>query len=188
VSLPVFFTGHEADGAPARSGKHAHLAFAFDAPRKRLIILAPHVLDRREASQTDRKWLDVLERSLEGFCELRAGSAGKLSLRPCHVDMQHDPLFARSSTWETLTPYRVTRHAKLSHAAAALEADLLAECRHAGFPRPQVEVAKTFAKSGVGLFGLVRLRFHGVAVGPLLLGRDRHFGGGLFVRRNDSGD
>jgi CRISPR-associated protein Csb2 len=95
--------------------------------------------------------------------------------------MQDDPLFARSSTWENLRPYRVTRHAKLSHAAAALEADLLAECLRAGFPRPQIEVTKTFAKLGIGLFGLAKLRFHGAAAGPVLLGRDRHFGGGLFV-------
>jgi CRISPR-associated protein Csb2 len=75
----------------------------------------------------------------------------------------------------------VTRHARLRDAAAALEADLLTECRRAGLPRPQIEIAKTFGKAGVGLFGLAKLRFHGATAGPVLLGRDRHFGGGLFV-------
>ncbi|MGO8920658.1 MAG: type I-U CRISPR-associated protein Csb2 [Stellaceae bacterium] len=181
ATLPAFFTGHATDGAPARSGSHQHLAFAFDVPRRRLMVIAPHVLERRKASQTEHKWLDVLERALGGFCELRAGPAGRLSLSSCHIEMQDDPLFARSSTWENLTPYRVTRHAKLRDAAAALEADLLAECRRAGFPRPRVEVTQTFAKSGAGLFGLAKLRFHGAAAGPILLGRDHHFGGGLFV-------
>ncbi len=181
VPLPSFFTGHATDGAPARSGRDQHLAFAFDAPRKRLIIIAPHVLARREALPTERRWLHILEGAVEGFCKLRAGAAGMLSLLPYHLDIEHDPLFARSSTWENLTPYCVTRHVKLSHAAAALEADLLSECRRAGFPRPHIEITKSFAKPGAGLFGLARLRFRGAAAGPILLGRNRHFGGGLFV-------
>jgi CRISPR-associated protein Csb2 len=181
MTLPAFFNGHATDGAPARSGRHRHLTFAFDAPRGRLIIVAPHVLERREASKSERNYIRTLEDALENFHELRAGPAGKLSLVPDHTDIRHDPLFAPSFTWVSLTPYRVTRHAKLSHAAAALEADLLTECRRAGLPQPQIEVMETFAKSGAGLFGLARLSFHGVEAGPILLGRDRHFGGGLFV-------
>lgn len=181
ATLPVFFTGHATDGAPSRSGWHEHLAFAFDAPRKRLLIVAPHILERREASKNESQHLRTLEDALEDFRELRAGVAGKLALVSNVVDLSCDPLFTRSSTWESVTPYRVTRHAKFSDAAAALEGDLLAECRRAGLPRPLIEVAKTFAKPGVGLFGLAKLRFHGATAGPMLLGRDRHFGGGLFV-------
>ncbi len=181
ATLPRFFTGHAADGAPSRSGRHEHLAFVFDAPRKRLLIIAPHILERREASKGERENLRTLEGALEDLRELRAGAAGRLSLLPCPVEIEDNPLFARSSRWESLTPYRVTRHAKLSHAAAALETDLLAECRRAGFPRPQIEIAKTFAKPGAGLFGLVTLRYRTAVAGPILLGRDRHFGGGLFV-------
>ena len=179
--LPVFFSGHAVDGAPARSGRHQHLAFAFDAPRKRLMMVAPHILERREASKSERENLRILEDALEDFHELRAGPAGKLSLLSCHIDMQDDSLFARSSTWKSLTPYRVTRHAKLSHATAAIEADLLAECQRGRLPTPEVEVAKIFGKSGMGLFGQVKLTFHAAVEGPILLGRDRHFGGGLFV-------
>jgi CRISPR-associated protein Csb2 len=69
AALPAFFTGHARDGATAHSGGHQHLAFAFDPPRKRLLIIAPHILRRREASQTELKWLHVLERALEDFCE-----------------------------------------------------------------------------------------------------------------------
>jgi CRISPR-associated protein Csb2 len=182
-ALPAFFSGHARDGTPARSGRHEHLAFLFDAPRKRLMIVAPHVLERRQASRGEGKNLPMLRDALECFHELRGGTAGRLSLRPCLVEMEHDPLFARSSIWESLTPYRVTRHAKLRHADAALEADILAECWRAGLPRPQVQVAKAFAKPGVGLFGLVTLKYRTAVAGPILLGRDRHFGGGLFVPR-----
>ena len=181
TALPPFFTGHVADGVPARSGRHEHLAFVFDAPRKRLLIFAPHIVERREASKDERDNLRSLEDALYDFRELRAGPAGRLSLSPRHVDMQDDPFFTHARTWRGLTPYRVTRHARVSDAAAALEADLLAECWRAGLPRPQIEVAKTFAQPGAGLFGWVTLRFSTAVGGPLLLGRDRHFGGGLFV-------
>jgi CRISPR-associated protein Csb2 len=181
-TLPTFFTGHVADGAPSRSGRHEHLAFAFDAPRKRLLIVAPHILERREAFKDEReRHLPALAAALGDLRELRAGAAGKLTLGPGPLDLSGDPLFAPSQAWESLTPYGVTRHARLNDAASAFEADLLAECRRAGLPRPQIEVAKTFAKPGTGLFGLAKLRFHGATAGPMLLGRDRHFGGGLFV-------
>ena len=38
----------------------------------------------------------ILDEALDDFRELRAGAAGKLALVPCAVDMQDDPLFARS--------------------------------------------------------------------------------------------
>jgi CRISPR-associated protein Csb2 len=79
-----------------------------------------------------------------------------------------------------VTPYRVTRHAKLRDAAAALEADILAECLREGFPPPRIEVAETLGKPGLGLFGRAQLTFRTAVAGPLILGRDRHFGGGLF--------
>ncbi|HEX4112588.1 MAG TPA: type I-U CRISPR-associated protein Csb2 [Stellaceae bacterium] len=181
ATLPAFFTGHAGDGAPSRSGRHEHLAFAFDAPRKRLLIVAPHILERRGALPGEHTHLRMLEEALEDFRELRAGAAGKLTLVPGAPDLSDDPLLAPSQTWESLTPYRVTRHAKLNDAAAALEADLLAECRRAGLPRLQVENIKIIAKPSIGLFGLAKLRFHSAVTGPIFLGRDRHFGGGLFV-------
>jgi len=182
TTLPAFFTGHAADGAPSRSGRHEHLAFAFDAPRKRLLIVAPHVLERRQAFKDEREqYLPILANALEDFRELRAGTAGKLALTPSAMDLSDDPLLALSQAWQSLTPYRVTRHARLNDAAAALEADLLLECQRAGLPRPQIEITKTFTKPDAGLFGLAKLRFHGATAGPMLLGRDRHFGGGLFV-------
>ena len=182
ATLPAFFTGHAADGTPSRPGRHEHLAFAFDAPRRRLLIIAPHILERRQATKNEReKYLPPLVESLEDFRELRAGAAGKLTLVSNALDLSDDPLLAPSQTWQSLTPYRVTRHAKLNDAAAAIEADLLLECQRAGLPRPQIEITETFTKSDAGLFGRAKLRFHGAVAGPMILGRDRHFGGGLFV-------
>ena len=159
AALPVFFSGHEATGAPASSGGHEHLAFAFDAPRKRLIIVAPHILERREARARESEHLSSLDDALADFRELRAGEAGMLTLVPCPIEMQEDPLFASSRSWESLTPYRVTRHAKMNDPARALEADLLAECRRGGLPRPEIEIINTFGKSGLGLLGRAKLTF-----------------------------
>ena len=157
--LPVFFTGHAVDGAPSRPGRREHLAFAFDAPRKRLLIVAPHILDRREADRNEIGHLRTLDDVLDDLRELRAGASGKLAIVATAIDLSCDPLCAPSPMWQSLTPYRVTRHAKLGDAAAALEADLVTECRRAGLPRPRIEVIRTFTKAGVGLFGLATLRF-----------------------------
>ena len=182
ATLPEFFTGHAADGAPSRSGQHEHLAFAFDAPRRRLLIITPHILERREAFGKEREqYLSTLSDALEEFRELRAGGAGKLTLAAGALEPSSDSLLAPSRGWESLTPYRVTWHARLNDAAAAVEADLLAECRRAALPKPEIKITRAFGKPGAGLFGFAKLRFHTAVGGPILLGRDRHFGGGLFA-------
>ena len=179
--LPEFFTGHAADGAPSRSGRHEHLAFVFDAPRKRLLIMAPHILEHRAASRREREHFFALDEALEDFRVLRAGTAGRLALVPGAPTLSEDPLLALSQTWESLTPYHVTRHARTGDPATALEIDLLAECRRSGLPRPDIEIVQTCGRPGLGLFGRARLKFQVAVKGPLLLGRDRHFGGGLFA-------
>jgi len=180
--LPAFFTGHTADGAASRSGRHEHLVFVFDAPRTRLLIFAPHIIEHRDPSREEReRYLPLLTDALEDFRELRAGAAGKLVLVPSFVDPSEDPLLAPSRTWKSLTLYCMTRHARLGDAAAALEADLLAECLRAGLPRPRVEITDVNGKRGLGVFGHARLVFRPAVAGPLVLGRDRHFGGGLFA-------
>lgn len=51
-TLPPFFSGHAPDGAPAKSEQHSHLAFVFDPDGSRLLIIAPHVIDRRRQRRT----------------------------------------------------------------------------------------------------------------------------------------
>jgi CRISPR-associated protein Csb2 len=188
ATLPTFFSGHESDGDKAHSGSHKHLAFVFDGLRSRLLVVAPHILEGRQVSALEREYLQTLARALEDFRELRAGRAGRLLLAGGDPAMPDDPLFARSTTWRSLTPYLVTRHARVQNAAAAVKADLLAECQRNSLPRPHIEVDHTFAKPSIGLFGVARLEFRAAIGGPILLGRDRHFGGGLFVPSNKVGD
>lgn len=181
-ALPPFFSGHAPDGTPARSEEHPHLAFVFDPDGKRLLVVAPHVIDRRAATQEERGYIETLERALSGMRELRAGSSGLLKIRATSVQVDVDPLFAASRIWESVTPYRVNRHAHGVTACEALAIDLRTECRRRGLPLPRVVVSDCRGVPGVGIEGLVRLDFGTVVEGPLLLGKSRYMGGGLFRR------
>ena len=82
--------------------------------------------------------------------------------------------------WETVTPYVVTRHAKGLSASEAVVADVRAECHRLRLPEPTVEPHSVRGVPRVGLVGSIRLTFGETVPGPILLGRTRYFGGGLF--------
>lgn len=178
--LPSFFSGHEDDGRPVRRTNSTHLAFAFDPTSQRLLIFAPHLLERRPPTEDEVKHLRRLDDALDGFRKLRAGGAGLLTLFRESIDDAEDALMRHARVWESVTSYVVTRHAKETDAAAALVADVHAECRRLGLPEPGVEARNVRGVQGIGLTGDVRLTFTNGVSGPLLLGRTRYFGGGLF--------
>lgn len=183
VALPPFFTGHEINGAPARSESDPHLFFLFVPGSLRLMVISPHIVERRGPKETERKHLHVLDEALSGFVELRAGSMGCLSLRAISIDPDTDPLFAASRVWESVTPYSVTRHLKKGSAAEALSTDLHLECCRRGLPRPVITPGDLRGIPGSGLVGLARVTFPVPVRGPLILGRSRYLGGGLFAGR-----
>jgi CRISPR-associated protein Csb2 len=179
--LPTFFTGHQLDGSPAKTGAVPHLSCIFDPNARRLLVIAPHVLDRREATREERSHLGKLDEALQTLSELRAGAAGKLALSPCNVDLDKDPLFAPSRTWESLTPCLATHHSKKVGAEEALAIDLRTECRRRGLPEPIVSTHDLCGIPGAGLQGCARLTFAVAISGPIILGKTRHLGGGLFI-------
>jgi len=138
--LDPFFSGHADDGAPVRRTQSSHLYFAFEPTSQRLLILAPHVVERRASTPQELKHIRDLDVALEGLRELRAGRAGLLILSSTSngVDERDSP-FGSSRVWRTSTPYVVRRHVKGGLAADALVADALAECRRLGLPEPRVE-------------------------------------------------
>jgi len=183
TALPAFFSGHERDGSPTRTERCPHVTFLFDPGHARLLVVAPHVLDRRPPTHQEEQHLRELDSALTEFLELLAGSSGRLTLCTNSVDTDADPLFAASRTWESVTPYQVTRHAKGVGAAEALAADLRAECRRRGLPEPRVTPLESHGVSGIGLVGSARLTFEVAVKGPVVLGRSRYLGGGLFKGR-----
>jgi CRISPR-associated protein Csb2 len=180
TSLPTFFTGHERDGSPAKTERYPHLTFVYDPGAERLLIIAPHVVERRAARRDEIRHLRILETALTQFRELRAGASGHLTLRASSIDAYSDPLFRASQTWKSVTPYQVTRHKKQVGAGESLSEDLRAECRRRGLPEPQVISRELRGVPGVGLVGGAQLRFEVAVRGPIILGRSRHLGGGLF--------
>ena len=178
--LPTFLTGHEPDGSVARTERRPHLTFVFDPRAGRLLIVAPHVVDQRAPTGEEMHHLGTLEAALKDLRELRAGAAGRLIVCATSIDPKEDSLFAASRTWESVTPYQVTRHTKGVGAAEALSADLRTECRRRGLPVPHVTPLEPRGVSGVGLIGGARLTFEVAVEGPIVLGRSRHLGGGLF--------
>ncbi len=183
-SLPRYFSGHEVDGSPARSSRSSHLAFAFDPARTRLLVIAPHVLDRRPSTHDEAANIAILDRALEGLRELRVGEAGVLSLRPAIVVMEQDPLFAPSREWSTVTRYRVTRHVRAADARQALASDIQTQLRLREFPEAEVTPVECEGIAGKGLEGTAKVKFKVAVAGPVLLGRNRFLGGGLFTRKS----
>ncbi len=179
--LTPFFSGHAEDGAPIRRSRSSHLSFAFELDSRRLLTLAPHVVERRAPTPPELDHLRTLDAALEGFRELRAGNAGLFTLCPTsHGDGGEDTLLGRSRVWKTITPYVVTRHAKGDAATEVLAVDVRAECRRLGLPEPRVASSNIRGAPGVGLTGDVTLFFEQPVAGPLLLGKTRYLGGGLF--------
>lgn len=178
--MPVFFTGHADDAGPARSGAHEHIACMFDTARRRLLILAPHLLERRVRRADESADWRRLEDAMSGFEQLRAGAAGLLRVSPARIDPDTDPLFAPSREWTSVTPYRVLRHRKRNDARLALAEDLDSERGRNRLPETEIAVIELDGRFR-SLAGTATLRFPHAVSGPILIGRDRHFGGGLFV-------
>ncbi|MCP5352274.1 MAG: type I-U CRISPR-associated protein Cas5/Cas6 [Chromatiales bacterium] len=180
--LTAFFTGHADDGAPLRTGHDEHLAFVADLERQRLLIIAPNRLRGRGASPDERRQLDVLDAAIQDLKALRAGPNGYLRLSAMTLNEADDPLFGLARCWESAAAYQPNRHAKRQSAEDALTQDIQHEVARRGLPRPTVEVLHVHEGPRGGVSGRLRLTFATAQPGPLLLGKTRHLGGGLFKR------
>lgn len=179
--LPLFFTGHEADGAPARRGRHAHLAFVPDLLRRRLLIVAPHLIEHREPLRSELPLLHALDEALAGFDTLRAGKCGLLVLKRQDVDIDKDPLFTAARVWVSSTPYLATRRGS-GDEAVFLAKDGAAEASRRNLPAPKAVTAHGCGWTPDGrLISNLRLEFNVAVTGPIMLGASLHFGGGLFA-------
>jgi CRISPR-associated protein Csb2 len=127
----------------------------------------------------DAEHLATLSRALDGFTLLRAGVAGVLSLRSVRLD-NDDPLLRASRRFASITDYVVTRHAKRLTAADVVIADVRRECERRRISAPDIRVTGVRGLAGLGVVARAELTFARAVLGPLLLGRTRYFGGGLF--------
>lgn len=180
-------SGHAEDGAPLRRGTSTHVAFVADLPRARLLIVPPHRIDHSD--RADAAWRTVLSKlridtgSLRG---LRAGPCGLLGLTPAIV-LPDDPLFAPACLWESVTPYRVTRHPKAVPVETALVEDVQRELGRRNLPRADVTIVDLRVGMAGGVSARLRLAFAAAVEGPILLGQTRQKGGGLFAAATGTG-
>lgn len=185
--VPAYFHGHSPDGQPLRGDRSTHIAFSVDVRGSRLLIVPPHILDGWKTPFRDTMaHLETLEQVFDGFTVLRAGNEGLLTVRVTSLQAD-DPLLVSSRRFRSLTDYVVSRHAKRLTATEAVVADINRECDRRRLPRPSdVHVLEVHGVAGVGVVARVELTFAVAVRGPLLLGRTRYVGGGLFAPAPDS--
>lgn len=179
------FSGHEADGGAARSGRHEHVFLLADdvdddGRIDRLIVAAPWACDRSSKPRSSRS--AEFERVVCSLRRLRAGRLGIFDFHLARALDEHDALVGPARTWSSRTDYHPTRHAgRRKDLAAAVQQDLIDECLRRGFPRPSVEVnSLTSGPKGGAIAVLARLHFAVAVKGPVFLGRDSHRGSGAF--------
>ena len=184
--VPRLFSGHEREGAPARSGRHDHVFLAADDADgdgciNRLIVSAPWACDRTtKGRREDRACFDRVSRKL---IRVRAGKLGVLDLGIASILSDGDPLIGPARVWESRTAYRPTRHAgRGKDPKTAVVRDVITECERRGLPKPEVELLElNIGANGGGLAVRLLLCFAVAVGGPVMLGCDSHKGGGLFA-------
>jgi CRISPR-associated protein Csb2 len=186
-SVPRLFSGHETNGAPAQSGRHEHVFLAAadldgDGRIDRLIVAAPWRCDR--SVQPDRGSPALFERAASALEVVRAGKLGVVCLALDAAGTEDARFVGPARIWESHACYRPTRPVRSGDdPAEVMRSDVAAECRRRGLPAPDVELMNP-PNDCCGLFDTpLRLCFAVSILGPIILGRDSHIGGGLFLPR-----
>lgn len=182
ASLPTFFSGHTLLNAPADSKSEPHLTYLFDPTENRLLVLQPEVIDKSLTRSLEHS--QTLRLALDGLNQLLAGPDGSLRLRRVELADSDDPLFAPSCVWKSVTPYCVNRYAKRTAVEDVIAIDLFQECERRSLPRPRVRI-KRWNVVGRNLLAELTLEFLHAVSGPIVLGKTRHHGGGLFRSFNE---
>jgi CRISPR-associated protein Csb2 len=178
------FSGHEPNGEPARSGRHEHVFLACEDQDRdglidRIMVVAPWRADRSTLAAQDlaQHFANVAG----GLTLVRAGAVGLIALAPPEAPAPDDPVFSSSRTWVTRVPYAPNRHPRGSDPRAAIVRDLLGACARRRLPPPTIEIIRLTEGARGGIRACARLRFAVAVEGPIMLGRDCHAGGGLFI-------
>jgi CRISPR-associated protein Csb2 len=229
--IPAVLSGRNEAGAPLRDPQHAHAFFLpedhdQDGFIDHLVLYArpglEHVV-RRAVEHLDKLWINPTDKGRarktgEDDNSDEPGETGRrewrVALEGFGTPAQFDDsaLLRTSRVWVSATPYLRPRHLKGGDPFDETKEMIRAECKHRGWPQPEVE------RDGIGLAagrsirirghersvltfhrfrsrrGLVqpdrtglavRLTFSDPFLGPLALGFGCHFGLGLFRAEPD---
>jgi CRISPR-associated protein Csb2 len=176
------FSGHEPNGAPARSGAHKHVFLAATGKENelsKLYVFAPHRADRRV--KLDAKGKMRFDAVVENLEIVRAGPLGKFKLTKSFSPLEGDTILTTARKWISETSYSPTRHSKTkSRIESDLIEDVMGECSRRSFPKPEVTIDNIEVGPRLGVSANLRLTFRTAIEGPIIIGRGSHFGLGLF--------
>jgi CRISPR-associated protein Csb2 len=178
------FSGHEPDGASARSGQHDHVFLMVDDNDNdgridRLLIVAPWKADRNHRIFSEER--AVFAQVATSLKTVRGGRLGIFEFDETLPILSDDHLLRTSTHWVSQTPYEPTRFPKSKQSVQEiLVEDLSMECFRRGLPKPNVEITSYELGPRGGVKVYARLVFTVAVSGPLMLGRTSHEGGGIF--------
>jgi CRISPR-associated protein Csb2 len=183
-SVPRLFSGHEPDGAAAQSGRHEHVFLSAadldaDGYIDALIVSAPWRCDH--SVRPNRDEASLFDRVVTSLELVRAGKLGIVSLlSPAAAEDAR--LVGPARVWESHAWYSPTRPVRRGdNPVDVLRRDAAAECQRRGLPMPILE-SLDHSSDGCGhITGRLRMSFAVGVFGPIMLGRDSHAGGGLFL-------
>ncbi|MGH7029534.1 MAG: type I-G CRISPR-associated protein Csb2 [Stellaceae bacterium] len=184
-SVPRLFSGHESDGRPAQSGRHEHVflsAADLDADEylDALIVSSPWRCDHSvRLIPDDAVLFDLVVNSLE---VVQAGKLGIVTLVMNPAGAEDRRLVGPARVWESHTGYIPTRPVRRGDDPIdVLRRDAASECRRRGLSAPDVEVIEASSNERGRIDSRLRLSFGIGVAGPVILGRESHRGGGLFL-------
>jgi CRISPR-associated protein Csb2 len=149
-----------------------------------LAMLLPKAVS--EESRSEAVWAFSQVDHIDGRCRisLRRPTAHE----PTPAGILRTTWAGRACTWATATPIVLERH---PHRGQTLETEIADTCQRWGYPRPDmvetgqrsplcgVPLSKSFLPRRPGRWTHAVLHWDRPLRGPLLLGRDQHFGLGL---------
>jgi CRISPR-associated protein Csb2 len=186
-SVPRLFSGHETNGARAQSGRHEHVFLSGadldgDGCIDTLIVSAPWRCDHSVRPVYGD--VALFNRIVTSLAVVRAGKLGIVSLSMVATGAEDGRLVGPARIWESHACYSPTRPVRTGDDPVdVLRLDATAECRRRGLPIPEVELLGFSSGGEQCIAARLRLSFAVGVIGPLVLGRDSHQGGGLFLVR-----
>lgn len=178
------FSGHENDGSPSRKNHvHSHVFLAACAAQggrlARLYAFSPDKADRKAKMHPRAR--ERFETVVSRLKSVRAAKFGSVELKIRPMAPAVDPVIRASRVWSSVTPYKPTRHAKSeTEVESSIISDVKQECLRRGVPSPMVKVLDVSRGPRAGIKAELEISFSVAVEGPILLGRDSHFGLGLF--------
>ena len=189
------FSGHGQNSLTSATREHLHVFISIyreivdNVLRTRIVIVPPWSVFHRKFGEkhsthdisNQRRHFDNVVTSLS---YVTMGKLGRLTLpQPTTVEID-DPLVKMSTKWKSESRFLATHHLpKNSKLKKFLKKNIILECKRRNIPTPEsVEILDAYVgpKGGNPSCNAV-VNFKIAIAGPIILGRDSHSGGGLFL-------